>query len=672
MRGDRAHKARLGPYILRERLGVGGMAEVFAADRVGPRGFTKRVAIKRILPQLARDVRFVAMFCDEARISAALCHPNIVQVIDFGDCDGELFMAMEFVDGVSTARLLRAVAARRREVPLDVALHIACCVLQALSYAHEACDEDGAPLGIVHRDVSPGNVLLARWGEIKLTDFGIVRSAFVDRRTYPGELKGKMGYMSPEQVLGRDVDARSDLFTTGIILAELLLARPLFSGRDEMEILTCIHRADLKWLDRMRRPIPDELDAILRRMLARDPPVRFDSAREVLVALEALAKAERIELGPAKLADFLGDLGILPEGSSGVVRTPMDAALRESSTRQQKVGMERGATSVPLPDVAPRLGRIELVSADGAGAQPLALAELARLAAVGLTRGDATVRIEGDAAPLAVQDLVASAQCDAFRFGEPLQEAAPFSRFELPALLYGLALDGANGLLVARAESLERRVYFANGVPVFATSNLEPELLGARLVAARAVDAESIERAVAVAVERRRHLGEVLLGHGLLRPSFLLRALIEQLEARYFALGSMSACRLAFFQGRTPGLKLPRQPQEGLAFVTRLIRTSFSGSEIRGFLEACPSERLGSGPDCFVDPMRLGLTQPERRALELSTFAKRWPDIVVELEAERLASRDETLTALFVALSLGILSLEGWRPPALPRTSERH
>ena len=207
------------------------MAEVFVATRPGPHGFNKRFAVKRILPELARDARFVAMFCDEARICAGLSHPNIVQVVDFGESDGEVFMALEYVDGVSLARLLRAVAAARRRFPVPVALFIAHEVLRALDFAHSAYDEQGRSLGIVHRDVSPGNVLIGRAGEVKLGDFGILLSAFVDRRTYPGELKGKVGYMSPEQAMGGAVDRRSDLFALGIVLAEMLLARPLFSGQ---------------------------------------------------------------------------------------------------------------------------------------------------------------------------------------------------------------------------------------------------------------------------------------------------------------------------------------------------------------------------------------------------------------------------------------------------------
>lgn len=314
----------LGPYELGERLGLGGMAEVFVAYRAGPHGFAKKVALKRILPELAQDPRFVAMFCDEARISAPLCHPNIVQVIDFGESQGELFMAMEYVEGVSLAKLLRYVAGRRERFPLAAALFIAHEVLTGLSFAHEACDENGNPLSIVHRDVSPGNVLIGRAGDVKLADFGIVRSAYVDRRTYPGELKGKVGYMSPEQVMGIEVDPRSDLFTVGIILSEMLIARPLFSGQNEFDILTKIYEADLSSLDKYGADLSPAVRDVMRQALAKAPADRFESARHFAAALRRLAQAQQIALDDSELVPWLSALGVLPSrsGTHEVTRLP--------------------------------------------------------------------------------------------------------------------------------------------------------------------------------------------------------------------------------------------------------------------------------------------------------------------------------------------------------------
>ena len=336
MEPPKIHKPRLGPYLLGERLGLGGMAEVFVATRPGPHGFNKRFAVKRILPELARDARFVAMFCDEARICAGLSHPNIVQVVDFGESDGEVFMALEYVDGVSLARLLRAVAAARRRFPVPVALFIAHEVLRALDFAHSAHDDQGRSLGIVHRDVSPGNVLIGRAGEVKLGDFGILLSAFVDRRTYPGELKGKVGYMSPEQAMGGAVDRRSDLFALGIVLAEMLLARPLFSGKNEFEILTKIHQADIRNIDKYGHGIPSEVLDLARTALHRDPARRYPSAQAFALAIQSVSEKLGLPIGPDELVSWLSAVGALPSRSGTMTAQRVDDYLPSVRTKDAR------------------------------------------------------------------------------------------------------------------------------------------------------------------------------------------------------------------------------------------------------------------------------------------------------------------------------------------------
>jgi serine/threonine protein kinase len=326
------------------------MAEVFVAYRAGPHGFAKKVALKRILPELAQDPRFVAMFCDEARISAPLCHPNIVQVIDFGESQGELFMAMEYVEGVSLAKLLRYVSGRRERFPLAAALFIAHEVLSGLAFAHSATDENGNPLHIVHRDVSPGNVLIGRAGDVKLADFGIVRSAYVDRRTYPGELKGKVGYMSPEQVMGVEVDPRSDLFTVGIILSEMLIARPLFSGQNEFDILTKIYEADITALDRYGADLPASVRDVLRQGLAKAPADRFENAQDFANALRNIAFASQISLDDSELVPWLSGLGVMPSRSGTHEVTRLPAQLEHSPAKATPRPVLRPTTAAPPPN----------------------------------------------------------------------------------------------------------------------------------------------------------------------------------------------------------------------------------------------------------------------------------------------------------------------------------
>jgi serine/threonine-protein kinase len=254
---------QLGPYKMGERLGIGGMAEVFSAEsaRFG------QIALKRILPGLAQDADFADMFWDEARMTSRLNHPNIVRILDYGRIDGQLYMALEYVGGPTLARVLRKAARVKTPLGLSVLLGIVVDLLDALHYVHTARDERGTALGIIHRDVSPGNVMLTGEGEVKLADFGIIRSEAVMRRTQPGELKGKMGYMSPEQALGGTVTARSDLFRVGIILAEFLTLRPLFLGKNEMHTLSRTVAVDLATWHRYKESIPQELQAIVERAL---------------------------------------------------------------------------------------------------------------------------------------------------------------------------------------------------------------------------------------------------------------------------------------------------------------------------------------------------------------------------------------------------------------------
>src|SRR5271165_2792447 len=302
---------RLGPYELLRRLATGGMAEVYLARRAGPHGFQKLVALKRILPQFARDPDFVAMFVDEARVCARLAHPNIVQVFDFGEQDGELYMAMEYVDGTTVARLVRAAAGQGEELSLEVCLHITLSILHALDYAHNARDDEGKLLELVHRDVSPGNVLIDRTGAVKLTDFGIARAAEIERRTDAGQLKGKLGYMSPEQVVGRELDARSDIFTLGIVLAEMLILRPLFSGGKELDVLLRIRDADLTAIDRATGRVPDDVRSVLFRALSRDPALRWPTAAAFADALEDVMRRRRLQVGPSRLATLIEKLGLV-------------------------------------------------------------------------------------------------------------------------------------------------------------------------------------------------------------------------------------------------------------------------------------------------------------------------------------------------------------------------
>jgi serine/threonine protein kinase len=267
-----------GKYFLTRRIAVGGMAEVYAAKLYGADGFEKDLVIKQILPQHARDPEFVQSFVAEAKIAVGLSHANIVAIYELGRVDGTYFIAMELVDGLDTFALLEA--ARRHQVPVPVgsAVRIVEEVAHGLDYAHRRRGPDGAPLGLVHRDLNPRNVLVSRDGDVKILDFGIAKTApgVADMpKTRAGVVKGTTGYMSPEQAAGREIDARTDIYQAGLLLYELLTGTPVFWTPDEGETRSRMRAHAISAPSAVRREIPPEVDKVVLGALTRDRDRRY-------------------------------------------------------------------------------------------------------------------------------------------------------------------------------------------------------------------------------------------------------------------------------------------------------------------------------------------------------------------------------------------------------------
>jgi eukaryotic-like serine/threonine-protein kinase len=268
-------------YRVIDKLESGGMAEVFRAESTGLEGFRKPVAIKRVLPHLSRNTKFISMFLDEARLSAQLSHSNCVQVFDIGVRDDSYFIVMEFVDGASLKAIATSMKDHGRTLPIPAAAYIAHEICKGLSYAHELTDRSGAPLGLVHRDVSPPNVLVTKHGEVKIVDFGLAKAGSQLEKSEPGVIKGKFAYLSPEAAHGEEVDCRADIFAVGIILWELLASRRLFMGDSDVQTFHQVQAAKVPPLSQINRTVPAELEHIVNRALARDRNERYASAREL-------------------------------------------------------------------------------------------------------------------------------------------------------------------------------------------------------------------------------------------------------------------------------------------------------------------------------------------------------------------------------------------------------
>ncbi|MEO6777148.1 MAG: serine/threonine-protein kinase, partial [Kofleriaceae bacterium] len=305
--------AQLGRYEILQRLARGSIADVLLARASGLEGFSRHVVIKQIRPEHASDTRFVTAFLDEARIGASLHHQNIVQVFDIDQVGGSPYFAMEYVHGEDVRRVLAKVCSRGELVPIEIVVAIGAAAAAGLHYAHDHHGPDRKPLHLVHRDVSPSNILIGYDGSVKLVDFGLAKPALRGAKTRTGALC-KAPYMSPELALGKSVDRRSDLFVLGTVLYELATARRLFKGDNDYLTMAMIVEGDVPPPSSLRPDLPAGLDQIIMRALAKDPGARYQTADDLRSALESFAVEHELRTSARAVADYLARVfGARPE-----------------------------------------------------------------------------------------------------------------------------------------------------------------------------------------------------------------------------------------------------------------------------------------------------------------------------------------------------------------------
>lgn len=688
-----ARKLCIGQYELVRLVGAGEVAEVYEARRVGLHGFSRRVAVKRILPQHRADARLVERLVTEARVAASLNHPNLVGVLDFGDEGGELYLAMEFVDGLSCRELMSAVAARGQRVALGPALHIAREVLRALDYLHTARDEGGAPRRLVHRGVFPGNVLLGKAGVVKVTDFGVVRGDALPTSTGSGEIRGKIGYISPEQARGAEVDARSDLFSVGVLLAELLIGCRLFPGTSELEVLAHLHRGNLTRLVERGRDLPLDLLTVLQVVLAPRPAERPGSARVVAAELEAIAATHHLELTDHALTEYMAGLGLIaltseirdvrsvrpPHSLVPLPAVPLEVSWSDVpprtstlpparpplSTRPDAPAALRASPPEALVSGAPepRRATYRIAEPDGPA---VALAPLLGLVATGaVTYGTLVSRAGGPfhaAGTFAELRLAARAP---YRFGEPLELRASEHLAIVPGLfprwLFRLATSRRTGLLCAKHGGEQVRVYCVDGVPAFTATSDRSSLIGELLVRDGRVPRAAVDPALEAAWERGLRLGDYLVQTGAVHPNVVLAAAITQRRERLQALMRWNQGTAFFVDQLTSGEADPCPTAAPLPLVTEAVLRAFSLEELSWFLADVRRAPLQRTPHAERVTLSLGLPLAQARALARAHHATDLGALVQTLSRERVAEPLEVLQGVYVGLCVGALTSSGWR-----------
>ena len=371
----------IGRYALHGELASGGMAAVHLGRLLGPVGFSRTVAIKRLHSQNARDPEFVAMFLDEARLVSRIKHPNVVPTLDVVTLEGEVFLVMEYVHGAPVSRIMMALGKRKERMPINTAVGIALGMLEGLHAAHEAKNEDGVPLGIVHRDVSPQNVIVGTDGVARVLDFGIAKAAERLQQTEDGSFKGKLGYMPPDVLSGAPVDRRADLWGVAVVLWEMLIGKRLFFNSESPHALVrMIVEGEVMAPGTRREGVSKDLDEVILKALSKDANDRFQTAREFALALEDAARplsnraigewlnvlmADELEQRAEAIEQMERATKLHPP-SIGTVRTMAMTESGQASTLQSTT-----TNSQPPPSFAPASHRSDGSRRDLTGPQPV-------------------------------------------------------------------------------------------------------------------------------------------------------------------------------------------------------------------------------------------------------------------------------------------------------------
>lgn len=533
------------------------MAEIFRASEPRSAGEPRIVVVKRMLPHIAAHPEARSMFDEEGRLGAMVWHRNVVEMLGRGEAEGHPYLALEYVPGADLWRLDRWLARQGRTLGVPLSVLIVRDLLAGLHAVHELVGSTGEPLGIVHRDVSPSNVLLSMHGDVKLGDFGIARSRLQERLGESHMLhraKGKLGYLSPEQVTGAHLDRRSDIFSAAVVAAELLMGRPLFAGSSELAILLSIRDATISPFLEAATSLPEGLGNVIARALARDPDRRIPNAetfRELLAPYvpAGIEAAMRRELGELVVAAMGSDADV-PEA------TPLQEIPWEVSAAQGQ--KPRPHPPEPSPPTGQTAATYQVRMADGSMLGPFKYADVVEAVSTGHLGAGDWVSVGG----AALRPLAAIPE---FERHLPLSTLTPFTgETEAPrppdecislagggiiTALARSALRAETGLWLCDQGGVRKEVYVAEGAPQFVTSNLAGELLGEFLVAHGVVTRGELDMALAVMPRFEGKLGDTLVALGLVEPVQLFRHIADQVRDKLLDLFEWDAGVASFYRG---------------------------------------------------------------------------------------------------------------------------
>jgi eukaryotic-like serine/threonine-protein kinase len=617
-RDDRFEPTAFGEYVLIRRIAVGGMSEVFLARPKAADRQHERYALKKLPPELAAAPNFVQLFERETLLASQLRNPCVVRVHDAGIVDGSCFMVTEYVEGLDCWKITRRLARQIETLPLGQVIQIVSATLEGLHYVHTLTDGHGHPLRIVHRDVSPSNILVSRRGEVKLGDFGIALIANEEvENQRRSRMRGKIRYLSPEQVRGLPLEPRSDLFSVGVLLAELIIGRTPFRGQTDIALLLNIRDVRLHLSEDLDERTPPELREILLQSLSRQPGDRQASAEELRQQLLSFAQRAELSLAPTELAATVERL--LKPGDVGD-----KDVLRDTLTPHAHAPVGRRESWPPGEERTPSLPLFEyrVRGADGQDSKPMSYAEIVEKILNGQIAGTDLVSV--NRAPFKQVNGIP----DLFRH-LPMRTPTT-SRIDGPGVpdrqgLFGpdsvagvfllLARHRETGLLVADSGAVRKEVYFVDGHPIYASSNLGSELLGEYLVQRGVVTRMELDMALALLPRYEGHLGDTMVAMEIIDPLTLFNHITEQVRYKIVDLFTWKTGSWSFFRGVVCEKRAFPLASSAPDLIHEGIGRSLPAEELETWWKSVETQSLApvQNPDFSAD--WFPLTEAERHAL---------------------------------------------------------
>jgi serine/threonine protein kinase len=569
---------QFGRFELLELLGTGGMAEVYKAKASGELGFERIVVIKKILPSFATNDAFIQMLIQEAKLASLLQHANVVQTLDLGKIEDNYFICMEYVPGTDLLKTLTRFAKKELRIPYDIVAYIISEAARGLHYAHGACNLKGEELNIIHRDVSPANILISYNGAVKLTDFGVARANMVhDAATKSGVMKGKMGYMSPEQVSGRPFDHRADIFALGVLLYESLTLKRLFLGKDSVQTLFNVRDADIQSRLEKHPYLPAQLGQIMIKALETDPDARYQTAQEISNDLRAYLQEIHSPVGPEALSLVIRSVhgwdDLKLSKTPGWFRDlleqddPRDPTLTTSKmplvvdmSERTPLPSETSA-AVFMPGTAEDPSELTMMEMEqntyflkSAADQilgPVSFSHISRMIEHGALSQDEPISLNqanwvrvGDL-PL-LQPLFSR---NASIKSKPATLEGPASLLSLPFAMYRIAAENLDGLLSVQDANTLREAFFKKGKLLHIHSSDHRELFGAYLVEHRVVSLEHAQMALEELDDDDCHLGDIIVAKGWVDEEELEQLLLDHQKSRFKTLLSCESGWMSFYEG---------------------------------------------------------------------------------------------------------------------------